>query len=199
MTANAATQHKPTHDLLPIYQLADHLDATLAMGEDLLREKIELAPLSEGDTNAAIIARQTALTTFARRLRTLELRMTARLLQARVRATEIVSVHPRFEPLIKLFIGGTASLADAAAHDGEGLGDISELALASGPDVLLFLTSRSVIGEDAITQASISALAVSEDYVMMQIIHLGTLLDMVAQFLDSLDVAFDLYAEPKAA
>lgn len=199
MTATAAADIKPSYDLIAIYQLADHLDATLAMGEDLMKETIDVAPLAEGDANAAIMARQSALTEFARRVRTLELGMTARLLQARVRATEIADVHPKFAPLIKLFIGGTAPLADAAARIGEGLGDISELALASGPDVLSFLASRSVVGGDAVTQSAVSALAVSNDYVLMQTIHLGTLLDMVAQFLDSLDLAFDLYGEPKAA
>ncbi len=199
MTATAAADNKPSHDLVAIYQLADHLDATLAMGEDLLAETLAVAPLARGDGNAAIIARQAALTEFARRVRTLELGMTARLLQARVRASTIVDVHPRFAPIIKLLIGSTAQLADAAARFGEGLGDISEFALASGPDVLSYLASRSVVGADAATQSALTALSISEDFVLMQTIHLGPLLDMVGQFLESLDLAFDLYGEQKAA
>ena len=39
----------------------------------------------------------------------------------------------------------------------------------------------------------------SEDYLVAGRIRLGTLLDLVATFLDTLDLLFDLYEEPRSA
>ncbi len=191
MTATVtATPAHPT-DLSNIYRLADQLDATLAMGEDLLGSNLVLKPLMAGDANAALARRHQQISDFARHLRALELAMTARLLQARARAADVRDVHPRFTPLIGLFVGGTAPLTDAATSGG--LGDISELALATGPDVLAFLKSRALIDADAASLGSCVSVQVTDGYLLAAAIHLGTLLDMIAQFLDSLDLAFDLY------
>ena len=188
---------KRPRDLAPIYRLADHLDATLAMGEDLLRQSTTAEPLAAGDGNDQINARHAAFTGFSRHIRALELAMTAHLLQARARATEVRHLHPQFAPLIGLFIGGTAALADAAA--GRALGDITPTALNNGPEVLEFFTTRAMIAPETRSLAGLATLAVSDDYLLAARIHLGTLLDMIAQFLDSLDLAFDLYAEPRSA
>ena len=198
MPATAATERLPreqTHpDLSGIYRLADHLDATLAMAEDLLHQSLDVAPLAAGDANAAITERNAALSAFAQTVRALELGMTARLLQARTRAIEVRHAQEQFAPLIGLFIGGTAPLADAAAGLGDGLGDISELALTSGPDVLVFLKSRGIVDASVPALQAITSLAVGEGYVLAGHIHLGTLMDMLGAFLESLDLAFDLYA-----
>jgi hypothetical protein len=191
MTATALKSAKP--DLSAIYSLADHLDATLAMGEDLLRQELEIAPLTAGDANTAITQRQQQISSFARQLRALELGMTARLLQARARAIAVRETHPRFALLIGLFIGGTAPLADAAST--RQLGDISELALATGPDVLAFLKTRGLVEAATASLSGVDQLKVSDDYLLATHIHLGTLMDMIAQFTESLDLAFDLYAE----
>ena len=187
---------KRPRDLAPIYRLADHLDATLAMGEDLLRQSTAAAPSIAGDATAQIAARQCTFTEFTRRIRALELAMTAHVLQARSRATEVRHLHAQFAPLIGLFVGGTAALADAAAGRDGGLGDISATALNSGPDVLEFLASRAMIDPTTRSLAGLTTLAISDDYLLAARIHLGTLLDMIAQFLDSLDLSFDIYAEP---
>ena len=193
MAATAALRPKP--DLSAIYRLADHLDATLAMGEDLLQQSFDIAPPALGDTNVTIASRQRSISDFARTVRALELGMTARLLQARTRAIEVRAVHLQFAPLIGLFVGGTAPLADCAA-DGE-LGDISGMALATGPDVLAFLTSRALIDTAASSLAGVSKLHVTDGYLLSAHIHLGTLMDMIAQFIDTLDLAFDLYADAR--
>ncbi len=191
MTATALQTSKP--DLAAIYSLADHLDAALALGEDLLRLTLAVAPLAAGDTTTAIALRQRQISAFVRRIRALELGMTARVLQARARAIEVREVHPRFSPLIGLFVGGTAPLADAASA--RQLGDISELALATGPEVLAFLNTRGLIEAAVASLAGIDTLKVSDDYLLATHIHLGTLMDMIAQFAQSLELAFDLYAE----
>ena len=192
MTVTAVNALKP--DLSNIYRLADQLDATLAMAEDLLVQSLTVAALTAGDETQAITARHQQISTFARDVRALELGMTARILQARNRAIDVRDVHPRFQPLIGLFIGGTAALADAAAQND--LGDISELALASGPDVLAFFKSRALVGSGAVSLVEITDIKVSEDTLVVGTIHLGTLMDMIAQFLEALDLAFDLYGTP---
>ena len=41
------------------------------------------------------------------------------------------------------------------------------------------------------------SLSVGEDYLVAGRIRLGTLLDLIATFLDTLDLLFDLYDEPR--
>jgi hypothetical protein len=180
-----------------VYRLADHLDATLALAEDLLSQKAVVGPLAAVDGHEAITARNQSITQFARTVRAQELAIVSRLIQARTRASELRSVDPRFAPLLALFVGATAVLADAAAGRDGGLGDISPSALTNGPDVLYFLASRAVVPPGAVSLANVAALAVTEDYLLAAQIHLGTLMDMVAQVLETLDLAFDLYAEPR--
>ena len=180
-----------------IYRLADHLDATLAMGEDLLRQKLDVAMLAAGDMHDAVIERSRVVSKFARGVRALELGITSRLLQVRLRAQEVRDLDARFAPVLGLLIGGTAILADAAAGRDGGLGDISQSALIGGPEVLQFLKSRALLAEALPSLGPIAALGVTEDYLLAGHIHLGTLLDMIAQILDTLDLAFDLYAEPR--
>lgn len=199
LTAPSIQPAIPPPDISTIYRLADQLDATLAIGEDLLRLTVDVAAPGPGDANAAIVQRHEAIADFARAARALELAMTARLLQARARAVEIRDTHQRFSLLIGLFIGGTAPLADAAAGLNGGLGDVSASALAGGPDIHQFLQSRAVIDATVRSLAQVTTLACREDYLLAAQIHLGTLLDMIAQFLDSLDLAFDLYAQPRRA
>jgi hypothetical protein len=181
-----------------VYRLADHLDATLALAEDLLSQKCAVGPLAAGVGHEAITARNRSMTQFARTIRAQELSIVSRLVQARSRASELRSVDPRFAPMLALFAGATAVLADAAAGRDGGLGDISPSALTSGPDVLHFLTSRAVLLPGAVSLGAVSALAVTEDYLLAARIQLGPLMDMVAQLLETLDLAFDLYADPRA-
>lgn len=184
-------------DVIEIYRLADYLDAALAMGEDFLRQSLDLKSLAPGDGNAAIVSRQQQVFAFAQTARTLELGLTAQLLIARTRAVAVRNLHPQFAGIVGLFVGGTAALADAAAGVGAGLGDISDLALSGGPDVLAYLKSRALVGPDEISLGGLNRLAVTEDFLLAETIHLGTLMDMIAAFLDALDLAFDLYAEPR--
>jgi hypothetical protein len=121
--------------------------------------------------------------------------MTARLLQARKRAEELRRGEHRLRPLIALFAAGTAALEDAAAELGDTIGHDFE----TGDVASAFLRSRGLIARDAPGLQGLTQLKVSEDYLVAGRIRLGTLLDLVATFLDTLDLTFDLYSEhPRA-
>lgn len=184
---------QPKHPSL--YLLADHLDAALAMGEDLLTEKVGLAVATEPLTMARVVRQNRELAEFLVTVRTLELSLTARLLQARKRAEEMRRRESRLRPLITLFVGGTAPLVDAAAE----LGDTTAHDFETGDTASAFLRSRGLIARDAAGLDRLTQLAVGEDYLVAGRIRLGTLLDLVATFLDTLDLHFDLFEEPRAA
>jgi hypothetical protein len=133
----------PTH--ASIYLLGDHLDAGLALGEDLLAEKVVLADAVQPLTMARLVRQNRELAEFLSTVRTLELSLTARLLQARKRAEELRRRETRLKPLIALFVGGTAPLLDAAME----LGDTTAHDFQTGDTAFAFLRSRGLIARDA--------------------------------------------------
>ncbi len=174
-----------------IYLLTDHLDAALAMGEDLLTEKVALDRPAGASPLRDWMRQNRDLNHFLTTIRTLEYAMTARLLQARKRAEELRRGESRLKPLIALFVAGTAPLVDAAAE----LGDTQARDFDAIDSGMSFLRLRGLIAADAAGLDGLSRLAVTEDYLVAGRVRLGTLLDLVATFLDTLDVLFDLYVE----
>jgi len=175
-----------------IYLLGDHLDAALAMGEDMLTEKVALADAAEQLTTARLVRQNRELSEFLTITRTLELSLTARLLQARKWTEDLRRRETRLKPLVGLFIGGTAPLVDAAQE----LGDTTTHDFETGNTAIAFLRSRGLIARDAAGLEGLASLAVTEDYLVAGRIRLGTLMDLIATFLDTLDLMFDLYGEP---
>ncbi|MGE0851774.1 MAG: hypothetical protein AB7O44_19455 [Hyphomicrobiaceae bacterium] len=175
-----------------IYLLGDHLDAALAMGEDMLTEKVALADAAEQLTTARLVRQNRELSEFLTVTRTLELGLTARLLQARKWTEDLRRRESRLKPLVGLFIGGTAPLVDAAQE----LGDTTTHDFDTGDTAIAFLRSRGLIARDAAGLEGLANLAVTEDYLVARRIRLGTLMDLIATFLDTLDLMFDLYGEP---
>ena len=173
-----------------LYLLADHLDAALAMGEDLLTEKLALIDAVETPTRGRLLRHDRALNEFLSTVLCLELAMTARLLEARRRADELKRHDNRLRPLIALLIAGTAPLVDAAAE----LGDTSGRDFDTGDTASAFLRSRNLIAPDAAGFEGLGELAVSEEYLIAGRIRLGSLLDLIAAFLDGLD---SLFAPPE--
>ena len=169
------TAHEPTAG---IFLLSDHLDAALAMGEDLLTEKAPLAEPTQHLTVTRLARQNRDIAEFLKNVRTLELAMTARLLQARKRAEDLKRGEHRLRPLIALFAAGTAALDDAAAE----LGDTTQHDFDTGDVASAFLRSRGLIARDAAGLEGLSQLAVGEDYLVAGRIRLGTLLDLVATF-----------------
>ncbi len=188
-----ASAQQPRHPSL--YLLGDHLDAALAMGEDLLTERVALADATQHLTMARLVRQNRELAEFLTTVRTLELSLTARLLQARKRAEDMKRRESRLKPLIALFVAGTAPLVDAAAE----LGDTTTRDFDTGDTATAFLRSRGLIARDAAGLERLSQLSVGEDYLVAGRIRLGTLLDLVATFLDTLDLLFDLSEEPRSA
>lgn len=188
MSEVASTRHPS------IILLGDHLDAALAMGEDLLTEKVTLVGPAQAVTQNRVERQGRELAAFVTDVRTLELTMTARLLQARKRAEELKRHESRLKPLISLFVAGTAPLVDAAAE----LGDTTAQDFDAAGGALSFLRSRGVIARDTGSLQQLDRLAITEEYLVAQRIRLGTLLDLVATFLDTLDLLFDLYPQETA-
>jgi hypothetical protein len=174
-----------------IYLLGDHLDAALAMGEDLLAEKLALLDAVETPTRGHLLRQSRALNQFLATVRCLELAMIARLLEARRRAEELKRREGRLRPLAALLAAGTAPLVDAVAE----LGDTTGRDFDTGDTASAFLRSRNMIARDAAGFAGMQQLTVSEDYLVAGRVRLGTLLDLIAAFLDALDDQFDLYPE----
>jgi len=153
MASIAPEQRHPS-----IYLLGDHLDAALAMGEDLLTEKVALDTPAGKSPLRDWMRQNRDLNDFLSTVRTLEYAMTARLLQARKRAEELKRSENRLRPLIALFVAGTAPLADAAAE----LGDTDARDFQSADAALTFLRSRGLLAADAAGLEGLSRLAISE-------------------------------------
>jgi hypothetical protein len=172
-----------------VYLLSDHLDAALAMAEDLLRHSVLLYPATPGTGEVALRRQQAELQTFVDDVHKLELGLIARILQARKRIAELRRTETRFKPYFSLFIGGTAALVDAA----DGYGAAGAGAFHAGRSPLEFLKVRGLLPADAVRLPEGTTLTVTESYLIAGGIQLGVLMDMLASFLDGLDLVFQLY------
>jgi hypothetical protein len=182
--ASIAPERNPS-----LYLLTDHLDAALATGEDLLAEELAL-DVPDGAGLRSWMRHTRNLNGFVASVRTLEYAMMARLLQARRRADDLKR-DSRLKPLLAMFVAGTAPLADAAAE----LGDAESRDFDSTDATLTFLRSRGLISSDAAGLELVDRLAVDDGYLVAGRIPLGTLLDLAATFLDTLDRLYDLGGE----
>jgi len=173
-----------------VYLLADHLDAVLAAGEDLLKLRLEIAS-SHGHVSRS----GSQLRGFIERVRVLERSISARALQARRCARELGRGKDQFRPLLVLFASGTTPLQDAIND----LADASGEDFDNGDDAIAYLRSRAVLTDDAGSLPETGKLKVSEDFLVAGCIALGPLLDLAATFLDVLDTHYELYAPALAA
>jgi hypothetical protein len=173
------------------YLLADHLDAMLAAGEDLLKaHRVVLAEVQDRrstEIRDLIEVRRRWVET----VRTLEMTLTLRCLRARERAEELRRADYRVDGITGLFIGGTAALADAA----EELGDWTETDFHTGDEIAEYLRSRGLIPPDSAGVVSLHQLVVTANFRVARRIELGPLLDLTAAFLDALELFYDLYDE----
>ena len=168
-----------------LYLLRDNLEATLALGEDLLSAELTL-PAHDRPGLRDWIRQTRDLDGFLGSLRTLEYAMTARVLQARKWAEDLRRSDARLKPLIALFVAGTVPLVDAAAE----LGDTDARDFDCDDAALTFLRRRGMLAPDAAGLELVSRFAVGEDYQVAGRIGLGPLLDLVATFLDTLDTLY---------
>lgn len=175
--------------------LADHLDSILAMGEDLLALRQVLDRRAPGDPRPvsmhALVVAQRGLGDFVRQVRTLELAMAARIVQARKLADDFKRSHASMAGVADLFRGGTALIADAVDTSRSTLADRFD----TGEAVMAFLGARGIIAADAPGLAGLDAVHVREETMLLGALRLGSVMDVVARFLDTLDAAFDLYPD----
>lgn len=173
------------------YLLADHLDAMLAAGEDLLKvHRAVVSKISEAERRS-IRGQVEAQLRCIDAIRTLEMTLAMRGLQARERTEELRRADPRIDAVAGLFIGGTAPLADAARE----LGDWTEFDFQTGNEVVEYLRSRGLIAPDSAGLVSLDQLVVTARFLVARRIELGPLLDLAATFLDALELFYELYGD----
>lgn len=178
------TTHVPKE---AVYLLADHLDAALAAGEDLLASRLDaLADLDAGDDGT-----EQALAQFVSRLERLEASFMGRVLQARRRLDELPGNDLELKPISALFFSSTGLLLELIGH----LKQSSQQQFDVGGDRIPFLRERGLVARDAAGLPQYTAVVVTEAYRIGGIVELGPLMDLVAGLLDLLDRRYDLYGD----
>ncbi|MCH9806382.1 MAG: hypothetical protein K0U74_01495 [Alphaproteobacteria bacterium] len=167
-----------------VYLVADHLDSALAAGEDLLAANSHWTP--GGATDCAVAgAQRWAISRF----RTHELNLVSRIVQAREHVEVLSRDARRFRPLAQLFNSASADLADA----------FEELHLQISGDFdtggghVAYLRSRGLIDSEAPGLCETNAIKINDTFLVAGKVPLGICMDLVSEFLDALDVAYDLY------
>ena len=182
----------PEHDTknapLMVYLLADHLDAVLAAGEDIVTRGHELQVVFDAKHSTAEHAIR--LRTVVEGIRALELMLVVRAMKARDHALDLADADPRFRMVANLFASGTAILLDAVAE----CGDSRNNDFDTGDEVVAYLRSRGLIAAGAAGLSTESALILDDTFLTAKRIALGPLLEMAASFLDALEVHYELFA-----
>ena len=175
--------------------LADHLDAVLAAGEDIMKLDVDIEGVRKSDGVAAPWDRMAKLVGEAHLF---ELTLVSRVLQARNRAFEVAKVLDRDDsvlaPLIGLFVSGTSTFEDAVAELAQRTGADFDMGL----DPMVYLRTRGVIPADAGTLIGVRKLQIGETFLVARRIELGPLLDLAAALLDVLDAVYGLFDEATA-
>ncbi len=167
-----------------VYMLADHLDAALAAGEDLMAVAKTWERGNPIDPGVAGMQRWTLS-----RVRTHELQFLHRVSMARERARELHGVDTAFRPLVHLFVAGTEPLAVATAE----YCDPTLAAFETGDAETAYLRSRGLIAQESPGLAIDADLEINEHFLIGGRARLGITMDLIAEFLDALDIKFDLY------
>lgn len=174
---------------LAVYMLAEHLDAVLAAGEDLVArgQDWQMTHLAAGAPEE--FAREQR--DVAEAVRALELMLVARALKAREHARDLAEIDPRFRPVANLFTSGTSVLLDAVNECGDARADDFD----TGDELIAYIRSRGLIAPDAVTVHTAAELSIDDSFLIAKRIALGPLLDMAAAFLDALESQYELFAE----
>ncbi len=176
--------------------LADHLDAVLAAGEDILKLEVDIEAARKAD---GVTGPWERFGDVVSRAKACELTIVSRVLQARNRCADLARETGKngeaFGALLGLFASGTAVLEDAVAE----LANRAAADFDSGLDPLAYLRTRGVMPADAGALAGIAKLVVDERFLVARRIELGPLLDMSAALLDALDVAYSLFEDAAEA
>ncbi|MGQ0673087.1 MAG: hypothetical protein ACT4N2_09450 [Hyphomicrobium sp.] len=188
--ADTASAYKPPTAPAHVYLLAEHLDACLAAGEDLLATGFTWNAIERGDADATRNERAKARETFAL-IRAREMTLIGRVMRAREHAETLVKRDAGFRMIARLFLGGTVPFVEAVAE----LEDTRPQEFDTGNARTAYLRSRNLLAADAAAPLDGAAIRIGEEFLVANRIALGPLLDLVAAFLDALDARYDLFAE----
>lgn len=189
-----SSQWRPSLAPAYVYLLADNLDAALAAGEDLTTSSFywlaanRPAPRGEGSEDR--LEARAAVD----HIRTLEITLVARVLKSRERAEDLARRDDRFKSMAKLYISGTAVLVEAVAE----FGDTTLADFETGDGLVSYLRTRGLIAAEAPAPAEGTRIAITDGFRIAQRIPLGSLMDLVAMFLDTLETHYELYVEDEA-
>lgn len=176
-----------------VYFLADHLDAVLAAGEDMRR--VEITWISSAISSQEDTVRDLdSLRDSVEDLRSLELTVIARLLKSRERAEELARVDGRLKLMARLFLNGTGLVLDAVPE----LKDATAADFNTGDAILAYLRSRGLIAADAAAPEEAARLRITGKFPVGRRLPLGPLMDLVAQFLDTMELHHDIYTEHRS-
>ncbi len=169
-----------------VYLLADHLDMLLAAGEDLQKLEFHNQTATPDEEPAGY-----TLEAFIRRTRDLESAAIGRLMCARTQAAQLEGEDARFSLLARLFLSGTAHLGDVLQQ----YQNPEMTAFDYGDDPIGYLRSRGLVAEHTGCLSIVEKLSNDDDFLIGGHIELGALLDLCAQFLDTLDTQFGLFPD----
>jgi hypothetical protein len=115
----------------------------------------------------------------------------ARVVQARRHIEDLARETPQFRPMAQLFCASTADLADAFTE----LNEQIETDFETGGAMVAYLRARGLIDPEAATLNPADAPQIDDAFRVAARVPLGVCLDLVSEFLDALDAAFELYPE----
>lgn len=164
--------------------LGDHLEAALAHCEALQSASILLgASLSTGATGRELLSQHCAVTLFVRELKTRELAIGLRLIQARAVAAATAKNDPACRPLALLVRSGSALLVEAAADTGRrishDLADTSDLA---------YLASRGLVPAMTVALSSAETLTLDDAFLVFGLTPLSEVIAFLNRALDGLEL-----------
>ncbi|MGE0054899.1 MAG: hypothetical protein AB7S74_11875 [Hyphomicrobium sp.] len=180
------------HTPLSVYMLADHLDAALAAGEDLLARGGDWRRLLDAPGNMQTFPQR--LRAIVEDIRGLEMIAIARILKARDHAQALAKMDKRFFAVANLFASGTAVLLDAVEACGDAT--VSDFDTADG--LVAYVRGRGLIAPDAAGMKSTAELTIDDSFLVARKAALGPLMDMAAAFLDALEAHYDLFVADEA-
>jgi hypothetical protein len=168
------------------YMLADHLDAALAAGEDILIAGRKLT--DENDRGAREPA---ALRSSIELIRALELAMITRVLKAREWSQRMSKADARFKLQASSFMSGSHTLVDALAE----FADATNVDFDTADGITAYFRSRGVIDDEAACLTDATSGLVTETFRIAGRNELGSLMDMIASYLDALELHFLLFGK----
>ncbi len=169
----------------PVYLLAEHLDATLAAIEDLSAVTPPTAPANSQMTEPP----RPSIAGWVRLLERHEASALLHVERARALTGAVVASDDRLATFARLFLAGTAALDEAI----KSFTDRTGHAFQCGGDALAYLRQRGVLTAEAGTVAITEATTIGDEFRLAGIIEIEPLAELIATFLDTLDIHYDLF------